>query len=330
MSSDLNISRVRTDSHQSTPSIAGPAVCWRLMARLLLIHNPESGHDQPSAVEILGLLHRGGHSVTYQSSKLHDLRPAFEEPHDLIVVAGGDGTVTRVLKACAGSPTPVALLPVGTANNVATGLGHSGNIDDLVARWDFERPTLFYLGLARGDWGVSRFAESFGVGVLAEMISTAIPENQESFASRQHKLRSIAASLHRTANGLSSQHLTVWIDGELLSGEFLWIEATRVGLVGANLWLTASVDPSTAQTTLVLLPTQERDTFLDYLAREETEFPGRSGLLVRRTTTASITWGAFAAQMDGESLPEPAIAGRGERHAEVGVHPEPVRIVTLR
>lgn len=45
-----------------------------------------------------------------------------------IVVAGGDGTICRVVRAVAGLAVPVAILPLGTANDLARALGIPPNL----------------------------------------------------------------------------------------------------------------------------------------------------------------------------------------------------------
>jgi diacylglycerol kinase (ATP) len=50
-------------------------------------------------------------------------RQAVEEGADLVFVWGGDGTVQRCIDAIAGTSTPIAILPAGTANLLATNLG---------------------------------------------------------------------------------------------------------------------------------------------------------------------------------------------------------------
>lgn len=49
-------------------------------------------------------------------------RRAIRRKADLVFVAGGDGTVRAVCAAMSGSPTPVAILPVGTGNLLARNL----------------------------------------------------------------------------------------------------------------------------------------------------------------------------------------------------------------
>lgn len=45
------------------------------------------------------------------------------ESHDLVVVSGGDGTVSEMLPELIGAPMPVAVLPLGTLNLLASDLG---------------------------------------------------------------------------------------------------------------------------------------------------------------------------------------------------------------
>ena len=46
---------------------------------------------------------------------------------DLILVAGGDGTINEVVNGMIGEQVPLGILPAGTANVLATELGLAGN-----------------------------------------------------------------------------------------------------------------------------------------------------------------------------------------------------------
>ena len=60
-------------------------------------------------------------------------RAAVEAGVDLVVVAGGDGTLLACLHNLVGSEMPVALLPLGTGNLLARNLGVSTQLDDALA-----------------------------------------------------------------------------------------------------------------------------------------------------------------------------------------------------
>ena len=88
--------------------------------KVTLIHNPDAGSDDlPCGEEPVDLIRRAGHQLVYQSSKDSHWKTALNKPADLIAVAGGDGIVGAVAKLMIGKGTPIAVLPLGTANNIA-------------------------------------------------------------------------------------------------------------------------------------------------------------------------------------------------------------------
>lgn len=96
-------------------------------------------------------------------------REAAKEGADLIFVWGGDGTVQRCMDALAGGPTPVAILPAGTANLLATNLGIPQDLPEAV-RIGFEGKRIHLdLGRINGE----HFAVMAGAGFDAEMIADA-------------------------------------------------------------------------------------------------------------------------------------------------------------
>src|SRR5437016_14199028 len=91
--------------------------------RVTLVHNPDAGdHRQPGRKALLAIIRAAGHTVHYYPS--HDLRLAatLRRPTDLVVIAGGRHS-RQVAKLAHGRSVPLAVLPTGTANNIATTLG---------------------------------------------------------------------------------------------------------------------------------------------------------------------------------------------------------------
>lgn len=100
---------------------------------------------------------------------------ALEEGTDLIIAAGGDGTVRMVALAVSGSHVPMAIVPAGTGNMLARNLGVPLLLESAVQRAfsggdrliDLCRAELTY---PDGHTEHSGFAVMAGVGVDADMI----------------------------------------------------------------------------------------------------------------------------------------------------------------
>ena len=96
---------------------------------------------------------------------------------DLVLVAGGDGTVRAVAEALRGSAVPMAILPAGTGNILARNLAVPLNsIDDALAvafHGDTHRIDLGIVDITRPDQTHEEhaFAVMAGLGIDAKMIA---------------------------------------------------------------------------------------------------------------------------------------------------------------
>jgi diacylglycerol kinase (ATP) len=97
------------------------------------------------------------------------VKRALADGAELLFVWGGDGMVQRSIDAIAGSKTPLAILPAGTANLLATNLGIPQDIQHAVAiGLNGERRRLDV-----GRFNGERFAVMAGAGFDAAMIEQA-------------------------------------------------------------------------------------------------------------------------------------------------------------
>jgi diacylglycerol kinase family enzyme len=100
---------------------------------------------------------------------------AYEGNPDLIVVAGGDGTIRLLLGALsdAGSKTPVGIVPLGTGNQLARNLGFyepnllTDSIDDALNVIVEGNASPIDLGRMNGEY----FCIAAGVGPLSDAVS---------------------------------------------------------------------------------------------------------------------------------------------------------------
>jgi diacylglycerol kinase family enzyme len=86
---------------------------------------------------------------------------------DLVVAAGGDGTVRACAEALAGTGVPLALVPLGTANLVARALGVPAQAGRALEVAFGGRDRLIDLGRVTGTGGASETGRDAGTGVEA-------------------------------------------------------------------------------------------------------------------------------------------------------------------
>lgn len=100
------------------------------MSRVAVVANPTSGGGRglKAAAATIAQLRSEGHQVTDVSAAsavaaLHQARAAVASGVDALVVVGGDGMAHLGVNACSGTGVPLGLVPAGSGNDTARGLG---------------------------------------------------------------------------------------------------------------------------------------------------------------------------------------------------------------
>lgn len=104
------------------------------------------------------------------------------------MVAGGDGTLGRVLPALAGTRVHVGLLPVGTYNNFARALGIPDDLDRAIQVVRTGRPRAIKLGRVNGV----PFLELAAAGLFGELIALAEAAKDLAFGELGEQLQHLA------------------------------------------------------------------------------------------------------------------------------------------
>ena len=98
-------------------------------------------------------------------------RRHIEEGADLIIAAGGDGTINEVVNGMAHSQVPMAILPGGTANVLAHELGIRRDLYSAALSLADMQPCRISLGVLRGPAGYERFFLMMaGLGLDAQIV----------------------------------------------------------------------------------------------------------------------------------------------------------------
>jgi diacylglycerol kinase family enzyme len=285
--------------------------------KVTLIHNPSAGDDSKATGEqIVRLISAAGHKVNYQSSKEKKWRKALKKSCDVVAVAGGDGTVAKVAKQLIDSRTPIAVLPTGTANNIAKTLGTAGSpLQELIKGWPAARCVNFDAGVAQGPWGSECFIEGFGIGLFAEaMMQLDGKENVELADSGKPKevIQSVLSILKKQLRGYQAKKMTVRLDGEEHSGDYVVLEALNIRHIGPNLNLAPRADINDGLLDVVLVSKRQRAALGTHLAALVKRKQARPNLTIRRCQHLQIKWENSPVHIDDMPWPgeDEDISGR--------------------
>ena len=119
--------------------------------RVILLHNPKAGDAKHRKNELMLALTRAGHQGTYQSTNERGFIKTLKQPADLVLAAGGDGTVAAVACQLIDSGIPLSVLPLGTANNLARALGFVASAEEIIDSLESGKRGTFDVGLAQGS-----------------------------------------------------------------------------------------------------------------------------------------------------------------------------------
>ncbi|MEL6288839.1 MAG: lipid kinase [Pseudomonadota bacterium] len=135
--------------------------------RALVVANPRASRfADAGALALERLAETLVIAATLETDSVTDLAErARAEQADCIVVAGGDGTLSRLLSELVASDVPIGIIPLGTANDLARTLGVPLDIDVAVRIISDGLITRIDLGTANDIL----FANAASVGLAAEV-----------------------------------------------------------------------------------------------------------------------------------------------------------------
>jgi len=193
-----------------------------------LIFNPASGREKGDGTErlehIVGSLRiHGIHAdiglKTSGKAVRQMAREAVRKREPLVIVAAGDGTIEDVASELVGSDTVLAVIPIGTMNNLARSLGVPLDIDDACALIGMGVTRRIDIGRVFSNTSphIEYFLEGAGVGLsaLAALAGQSIEKGRWGFVPRalrklfESKLGTIKVEMDDQTVEVSSQMVTV-------------------------------------------------------------------------------------------------------------------------
>jgi diacylglycerol kinase (ATP) len=240
--------------------------------KTLLLHNPTAGASHPSPDDLMTVARRAGLATTYQSIKDKDFKDALDGSWELVLVAGGDGTVAKIARCLVdrdiAHTIPITILPVGTANNIARSLGIEGEVADLLSGLSNAKTRYLDVGLAKGPWGERNFLEAVGCGSVAEAIAHSGPKPPKPI-----RIEMGREALRDFLREAEAEPFEIDVDGEKFAGEFLLIEALNINLSGPSLPLAFSATPDDQLLDIIFVFARDRRKMMKWLEGTPEETP---------------------------------------------------------
>ena len=180
------------NENESAGQMAGPGAAFRSAALIVNAHSRVGRSAAATASVYLGRL-----GVPVKTTHVLDdpvrlpetVHEALAEGHDLIILGGGDGSVSSVVDFMVGGDVALGLLPLGTANDFARTLGIPFGLDSACETIARGRLMDVDLGLA----GENYYANVASVGLSTGVTEALSPRLKRTIGSLAYPLAALHA-----------------------------------------------------------------------------------------------------------------------------------------
>ena len=289
--------------------------------RILLIHNPKAGDRKHGKKQLMWSLTRCGHQSFYQSTEERGWGKAFKKPVDLVIAAGGDGTVHKTAWQIMESGIPLAILPLGTANNLSCSLGFTGSVDEILQSLHCGKSRPFDVGVAHSGSQTDYFLEAAGGGLFADYFPAA-EANEKKGASPEEELKAHLSLLRELALNYSARPWKMSIDGKDISGRYILWGAMNIRSAGPALNLAPKAATDDGRLDFVVVREDEREIFVKCVDAHLAGRKARVPLSPRKFRKLKIASVPGAMHLDGKWWPSKKTRNRRQHGAaEITIRP---------
>lgn len=270
-----------------------------MMKRVKILHNPKAGESEYSRKKLLALVEAAGYACSYSSVKEKGWDTFDPDDTDMVIIAGGDGTVRTVADTLIEKKIPVALFPLGTANNIARTLGISRQPGEIIEGWRDGVVKQYDVGRIYGLKKPAFFLESVGFGVFPRLMKAMTEKRPGSI---EKNLRVALELLHDIILTSKARRCDISIDGADHSGDFLLAEVMNAQSIGPNLNLAPFANPGDGALEVILIAERQRDEFASYVLNKlhDVEQPPIFNIL--KAKNLEMSWQGKLLHVDDEII----------------------------
>ena len=235
-----------------------------------LIANPGSGKESSRGKlleQVTNTLKKMGVKVDVAVAKPKEkaipiARQAVKDGYKVIIAMGGDDTIEAIIRGMAGSKARLGIIPVGTANNLAKGLGIPEDPEQacaLIAGMETRKLDMGQVRVGKGK--KFPFFELVTIGIAA----AAYPDAKHA---SKGQLSSVKGLIQTVLHHETKPEVTVVMDGESnVTVETMLTIVSNVPLIGPNMLVDPDASTEDGLLDVSLYPGFSKAELLAYFAR---------------------------------------------------------------
>lgn len=230
--------------------------------KITLMYNPKAGTGSFRLEETLKKLEGLGAKVHAQNTKKSKYKKALDKNSDLIIIAGGDGTVEKVILQMKkkNKLLPTAIIPCGNANNIASSLQVDGDIENIITMWKKGNFYFLDIGKVATSDKTQYFLESAGWGLFKELL-----HGKKTKQSSKSKVKKGLEGMIQENEEHSASSFFLEIDGKDYSGNYIWVEIMNCQQMGPGYVLAPEALANDGSLDVILIRAKDQMGLSDYL-----------------------------------------------------------------
>lgn len=209
------------------------------MTTAILLTNLRSSRNK-SLQSLISSLRTAGFELKAIETKVSEFAAvikSYKDSIDMVIAAGGDGTVAAVVQCLVSTSVPLGILPLGTANNFARNIGLPLDINKCVEILKSGKPKLADCGMVNDKL----FVNVVGIGLSTEVNSNVTGTQKARWGVLAYV--GMAVKQFRTMKPIRAK---ICIDDEVIEQEVIQITVCNGRFFGAGVSIanTAAIDDS--------------------------------------------------------------------------------------
>ncbi|PZP48313.1 MAG: hypothetical protein DI598_10100 [Pseudopedobacter saltans] len=254
------------------------------MENVVLYYNEAAGSFRLGNEKLIQVLADYGYNVVASAIVKDEMQLLDPPDYTMIIIAGGDGSVKRICLLLVEKnirDKKIALLPFGTANNIA--LHFEENIElkleQICQKWASQDTRPFDVGLLTYGGNDFYFVESFGFGLFPSLIKTMdnIKELTLSKLSPTQELKLAIKKLYKSLFASKGTFYRIEYDNAIVEGHFLLVEIMNIKSLGPRWKIAPEASAGDGFLDIVLIPSSKKKQLVSYMKslfkNRNTKFP---------------------------------------------------------